>query len=372
MSAHALVAPSGMELTMACAASLLLQCLVLPQPDTDEEAEGGAAHWHAVQWAMGREMPVGYPFQHGGRNWVVDLDMVNGSKKFAYYCVRGALGRYEDPVEIPWLHPDSWGTPDYWLHRPLELIDVTDYKYGHRYVEAFENFQCMAYVIGVATRCKVLEQDDLPVVIRIVQPRAYHRDGPMREWHTTLGNVKRHMAIMAARVLVALAPSAPTTVGKHCLDCRARHLCKTLQYGSMAVVQFTGLGEAVDMPTDALGAEGRILHDALKVLTARYEGIKAQIESLMRNGKDVPYWIMEPGQSRLSWNSDVTPEIVEALGLAVNAPLLKAREPVTPTQAVAAGVLPETIAAFATRGPTGRSLKIDNNQTARKVFGVQT
>ena len=385
-SGHALVAPSGLNLTKACAASLLLQFMAPPLPDTDEEAEGTAAHHHAVQWAMGREMPRGTRFKLNGREWEVDVDMENGSRLFAYHCVKGFRGRYEDPVGMPTIHAQCHGTPDYWaaysagdggivsaisdaeeaIRRVIE-IHVKDYKYGHRYVDPFENWQLLAYAIGVCIRLG-LTDPDVVIVLVIIQPRAYHADGPVKEWRITLGDLFRYGDKIRERVEQALSADAPATVGGHCLDCKARHLCKTLQHGAMHVVDFAGIGEAVDMPTEALAVEARIMHDAMKILEARYEGLKAQIDAMIRSGKPVPYWVLADGRSKLDWNEGVTVAQIDALGQMNGLNLLKAPAAITPTQAKDAGLIEAVINMYATRGPSGKTLKPETTTTARKLF----
>lgn len=382
-SAHALVAPSGLNQTKLCAASLLLQFMAPPLPDSDEEAEGSAAHHHAVQWAMGRQMPKGTVFKYDGRDWTVDMDMENGSKLFAYHCVRGISGRYEDPVGMPGIHAQCYGTPDYWHARDngarvepdqpvvISRVDVKDYKYGHRYVDPFENWQLLAYAVGVIDRLNLWSNHDLEIVLTIIQPRAYHAEGPVREWRITCDQLAEiWLPRMHHRVAQALAADAPATVGPHCLDCKARHLCRALQHSAMHIVDFAGAAEAVEMPTEALAVEARIMHDAYKVLEARYEGLKAQIDALLRSGKAVPFWHLADGRSKLDWNQDVTPEAIQQLGQAIGLTLVKPVAALTPTQCVQAGVAEEVIAAYATRGPTGKTLKPLTTSVTTKLFGA--
>lgn len=378
-AAHALVAPSGLNQTKACAASLLLQFMAPPLPDSDEEAEGAAAHWHAVQWAMGREMPRGAVFKYEGRDWTVDLDMENGSKLFAYHCVKGMRGRYEDGVGMPGIHEQCYGTPDYWNLREehegdfvvKREVHVKDYKYGHRYVDPFENWQLLAYAVGVIDRLNLWSNHDLEIVLTIIQPRTYEAGGPVREWRITVDQLAEiWLPRMHHRVAQALGADAPATVGPHCLDCKARHLCRTLQHSAMHIVEFAGVAEAVDMPTEALAVEARIMHDAYKVLEARYEGLKAQIDALLRSGKVVPFWHLADGRSKLDWNQGVTPEAIQELGKAIGLTLVKPVAALTPTQCIQAGVAEKVIDAYATRGPTGKTLKPLTTTAATKLFGA--
>ena len=54
-------------------------------------------------------------------------------------------------------------------------------------------------------------RDDLKVTLRIVQPRAFHLEGPIREWDTTVGAIK-------AWVRDVLVPAMDATAFDHTLD----------------------------------------------------------------------------------------------------------------------------------------------------------
>jgi len=357
---------------MECAASLLLQLMAAPLPDTRETKEGKAAHWHAMKYAQNHILPVGAKFKHDGEEWEVDADMFNGSKLYAYHTV--ASGRFEDPVGMPQIHEQCWGTPDYFnlqLHyqtRAPERLYVKDYKYGHRYVDAWRNWQLIAYAIGVINRLSLLDDPNFPVTLVIIQPRCYRREGPVKEWNTTVGELFRYAMEIKRQVDIAMAPGAPATTGPHCMDCAARHLCTTLQRGAMHVVQFAHMADAADLPLEALGTEARLLLEAQQVVNARLEGLKAQIEALLRGGKAVPYWMLDDGRSMLKWNEGVGLPDVQALEAATGLTLTNPPKPFTPTQCKDAGVDEAVIKLYATRQPAGKVLKPDSTTTARKVF----
>jgi hypothetical protein len=179
-----------------------------------------------------------------------------------------------------------------------------------------------------------------------------------------------YVARIAARVAEALAPDAPATVGKHCIDCKARHLCKTLQRSSAHIVEFVGVAEAQELSHEALGSEARILLHAMNILKARYDGLTTQIDALMRGGISIPFWRMDNGRSLLKWNEGVSVEDIRLLGQAAQVNTINPAEPITPTQAKDAGVDASIIALYATRQPSGKVLKPDTTIAARKVFGA--
>jgi len=368
---HARVMPSKLNLTVACPGSLQLQEQVVPTPPTHEQAEGTVGHLVALkhaqgfgdQWPVGRKVTVdGYP-----EPIEIDEDMVEGAAIYRDEAQPG--GRYEEPISIPDI-PQCFGTPDYWrviMEVYLRLLKAIDYKFGHRFVEVFEHYQLVAYVAGIARLLNL--PLDFPVKLVIVQPRNYSH-GAVREWETTVETIYRICAErIAPRVELALGPNPPTFVGPHCMDCQARHACKTLQTADAHIVDFAGRAEVHEMPREAVGAELRILKDALKILEARYTGLYEQASNLARGGFPIAHWGLRPGQGRWKWKDDVTPEQVAAVGDLFGINLRKPEAVKTPTQCKQAGVDEGVLNEYAHRPPGALRLVPDDTTRMRKIFG---
>ncbi len=397
---HARIALSSLDLTVKCPASVQLQEQVPPLPDTDEEAEGKAAHWVAMMYAAGKDhgLEVGTQWVYEGRRFTVDADMVAGAIMY-----KRAIGgfhsnlRLEDPVRVSRVHPEHcWGTPDAWrffedarnawLECPpeispvlfargmIKILRVADYKYGHRYVEVFENYQVGAgYAIGVMERLNLDDLDpNLWIEMCIIQPRCYQAEGPVRWWRVQASALRGPVNIASNAAHAALGANPIATTNDSCIDCRARHVCKTLQYATGALVDFSSTGEVVEMPHEAIGTELAIVQDAMQRLKARETGLAAQAEALMRQGKPVSFFHMERGQSRLTYFDNVNADEVIGLGELLSLDLRKKLERkdllVTPTQALQLGLDAETMKSYAHRPPAALKLARDNSITARKVF----
>jgi len=414
MSTHAPIAPSALALTVACAASVGLQASVVPLPPTDEELEGTAAHWIALQYASGygRNWPVGSKFKSGGRDWEVDLDMVVGSVMYAQACggVHPNL-RLEDAVRVSWIHPTHcYGTPDAWRYfldarealtatfngqqwvvppelpradfdaGRIKLVRVADYKYGHRYVEVFGCYQLVGYAAGVMERLGLdLNDPTLWLELILVQPRCYHKDGPVRRWviqaHELIAylNHARSAAYEALGEGPQLRDGKPrATTNDACIDCKARHVCKTLQYATGAFIDFSQAAEMVELPPEAMGQELAMVQDAIKRLEARESGLKVRAEAYMRAGAAVAFYHMEAGESRLVYKDDVNVDEFVGLGELCNVEVRKKQTRkdllVTPTQAIQLGIDPGVMKSYAHRPPAALKLARDNSITARKVF----
>jgi hypothetical protein len=344
-------------------------------PPTPESAEGDAAHWLACGIARGGGAVT--PGVSKAPNGVtIDQDMIDGAELFAQVCGPGCT--HEKSVDIFGIHPHCHGTPDARKILPRKLR-VLDYKYGHRFVEVFEMWQLVAYTLGVIeTELGGTCPDEIEFVV--VQPRAYHPDGPVRSWPYTPAEFRELVARMhkAAHAAVSMAgvphPNAPATTGPACGDCRARHECVLFQSVAARLVDESGRTERYNLPPEQLGAELSYLDEALERLNARRDGLAVQAETHLRAGHSVPGYGMEPGQAREAWLPDATYSEVTALGAALGANLAAPPKLLTPTQARAEikrrALDPSLLDAYAHR-PRG-AMKLTRSSTirARKAFGV--
>jgi hypothetical protein len=398
------VRPSSLALVIACNASLQLQESVPPLQPTKEKREGTAAHWVARRYLAGfaHELPVGTKFPSEGETWEVDDDMHAGA--MMYMRAMNAPDpemHIEEWLPITRVHQSECaGTPDGWRFYQdarqayqtcpaglpegkfnagrIKLLRVGDYKYGHRFVEVFENPQLSAYAAGVMELLGLLDiDDDLYIELVLVQPRSYTREGQVRYWRTKaigLRNVLIEANDAADRALMPLGESfAPIAEpGKHCLDCEARHVCTALQNAGMRWIEYAGTAERTELSPLAAGIELVVIHEAMKQLEARKTGLEAQAEALLRAGQPVPYWHMEAGQSKLTYfdnvNADELVGLGDLIGVNVRKTLQRKDLVVTPTQAIQLGIDPEVMKAYAHRPPGALKLARDNSTTARKVF----
>lgn len=375
---HSRIAPSAMHLTLACPGSLQLQEQTPAAPDTEEILEGRAAHHIAAfAAASGVPHPIGHKFNHAGRDWTVTPDMYDGAALWASVVSRAA--HIEQKVACKRIHPECWGTPDAWQFwqrdamLPRALLRVWDYKYGHRWVDAFQNLQLGTYAIGILESLDISPGDDsVDVELIVVQPRAYHRSGPVQTYSTTAFALNDAVLKPARAAVVSALVSDPiTNTSPACLDCKARHACGTLQRAAANVIDFSMTADLAPLSTHTAATELAIVDEAMERLKARRTGLFGQCEAAARAGERVPFYSMQPGKALLKWNPDVTVAEVDQLGAVIGLDLKKPAELLTPTQAGdllhRKGVDRKVIDQYATRQPGGVSLKRDDD-TARKVF----
>lgn len=387
---HARVGFSKLAMCVACPGSVVMQEHMPPHIESEEEAEGTAAHLPAMAHASGNPWPIGAHFESGGKSWTVDHDMHIGAKMWA----RGMGGthgdlRLEDAVRASAIHVEHcWGTPDGWRYMdvlkytPIEgfpwsppdnlpVIRIGDYKFGHRYVEIFENYQLLGGTVGVLERLEVFDFD-IWIEWVLVQPRAYHREGPIRVWRARASSLRALINIAYSAVDEALGPDPTCHSGPHCKDCDATAICTTLMNAGAHIVDYSSKALPDKMTPQAMGVELRIISDALKRLEARKVGLAASVESVLRAGQPVPMWKMAPGRANRAYFDTVTPEEIAMLGDLACIELRKPLAVCTPTQAIEAGIDEKVMEQYSARPKGALSLKPDKAAEVRKIFNRTT
>lgn len=369
MSEHAVLAPSSAHKRVACSGSRALELLYPETEESQEAREGTAAHWAFAELLAGRAIDTGLMAPNG---IMLNDEMVEGAEMYVE-DVRstdadfvGFPPNVEQRVDISSIHPECWGTPDTWRFKPYKLI-VWDYKFGHRYVEIFENWQLIEYVAGILDKVGIngISDQRTEVELRIVQPRCYVGGQPIRVWRIMASDLRSYFNHLRQREAASMSPDAICTVNPHCRDCRGRHACQTLQRAAYADMDVATSHVPFDLPPEGLGAELRFIERAIERLSARQTGLAEQAMSMIKRGQRVPFYKAEPTLGRQRWNKPDA-EIV-ALGQMMSVDLL-APKLVTPKQALKAGLDPSLVGAFSEIPYGETKLKADDGTDARKIF----
>lgn len=342
-----------------------------------EAAEGTAAHWVFEEQLYQRPVGVGSVAPNGVP---VTLEMLEGADIYVEevgraYASTASVSHYhvERRVAIPAVHPNNWGTPDTWIfgHNPTSgraRLVVLDYKFGHGFVEVFENWQLVDYTSGILDELDIegIADDLVDVEFVVVQPRSYHRDGPVRRWTTRASNLRGLVNKLAGAAEAAHMPKPVARPDPEaCKHCPGRHACEALQRASFYAMDVAGMSTPVEMSVDAMGLELRMLERSLKLMQARASGLAEQLEHALVSGASSPHYAMTPGESKLIWTKPAAE--VLTLGQMCGVDLAKPREPVTPTQAKKL-VDPALVALYADRTRPPLKLAPVDTVGARKVF----
>lgn len=316
--AHSPLGASSAERWMACPASVSLSA-GHEDEESDHAALGTAAHALAAYCLSSQTEPwttigtriVGErfyppvcktPIPDGGH--LVDKEMADAVSEYVAFIDEKFPGRnqgnswIERKFHCPSIHKYFYGTSDFTAIVGRKAT-VVDYKHGAGIVvDAVENPQLMYYAAGVLEDLNAWDSVD-EIELVIVQPRAFHYDGPIRSW--TIGTAEL-VAWLEDKLVPAMdlaLASRDTKSGEHCRFCPARfgacpqimsdvdemeELMKTIGKDGEGAPKLTGeqLARFLD-----LGEVFKIARTAaLKTATIR-----------VQNGHKVPGWKLSKARS---------------------------------------------------------------------------
>lgn len=228
-AAHSPLGASGAERWMNCPGSYtLLKRLDLPvTEEADYAAEGTAAH-EALAFLLARPAMdaweiVGDKFYKG---FECTAEMADGIQLFLD-TVRPAekeAGNIRTFIEYPIEHPDQplfYGTLDFAVVTGKKL-ELSDFKFGQGImVDVEENPQVMYYAYGILRDFPEIEE----VVLRIIQPRGFHPNGPVREWMIDAEYIKDWGDSTLLPAMEVAQTELDFDAGKWCRFCPAKLVC---------------------------------------------------------------------------------------------------------------------------------------------------
>lgn len=346
-----------------------------PETEEGEEArEGTAAHELAESMIKARdiffrEFAVGTPASNGVgiTDDIYESAVIYAKDVLEVVSETGVEPRVERRISAPQIHAESWGTPDTYLASVSRLI-IWDFKHGHEKVEAFENWQAINYFHGIINELNMAPDEArwLEVQIRIVQPRAYHRDGIVRVWKTTGDNLLKLGEHLKRGAAEGLSENPPIRSGPYCKHCPGRHACSAALAGGVALYEAASHWLPSELSPQALGAQLTIVKRARKQLEYLESGYEAQVDSLVRSGTTVPGWTPESKYGQEKWVKPVD-EVIQ-LGDILKHNLRKPPQAITPNAARKLGVDESVINAYSSKPKVGIVVVPDNGDKAREIF----
>ena len=367
MSDHSDLSPSSAHRWIECNGSVQM-AKKYPQRDNDAALEGTAAHWVASELVNDRTYSVGHITPFG---IAVTEEMIQGAEMYSSAIPEDAFGslQVEARIDAPNVHPDCWGTADAWWIHDNE-INVVDYKFGFSYVDVYENWQMICYAAGILNAIPQLNDRGVTINMTIVQPRSFHREGPVRTWSIRASDLRVYINILRNAAERVMGGAATLQAGSHCKHCAAIHACPAAQAAVQDHLELAHEPVPSDLDPASLGMMLRHIHDAQGMLKAMASGLEEEAIGLIRNGASVPGWNMSPGRGKTEWNKPVE-EIVslgEMLGVKFDKPAL-----ITPIQAGALlkknGIDNLVISAYSTVTSGELKLAPDDVSLTRRVFG---
>lgn len=293
LRAHSPIGPSSMERHFGCPASRRLSAGE-PNNDTFFTRQGTAAHefaefitrkpagYKATEWLGGVIDLAGTtpktrfyrcddplaPEVDEWTTWPIDDEQIDGALLYRdtlHALVEpGCIFELETRIDITHVNAELFGTSDAYIFNPKTgLLIVADYKYGRGYaVDAEENPQLLTYAVGIYNKLKAAGFKIKTIRLLIIQPRAYHIRGEVRDYETTAADLRKFEAELKVRLAKTEDPKAVAEAGDHCKWCPAAYRCDTLRDYIYEIIGATIDPDGEAQPTDMPKVE-RMSRDAL-------------------------------------------------------------------------------------------------------------
>lgn len=305
--AHAELGASSAHRWMECPGSVRLSAGIADHGSI-YAAEGTAAHTLAEACLNGGQDAIEYidrSFAVGNHVFVVDEEMAAHVQVYLDAVRHNVRPGDELFIEQRFdlsnvIHEGMFGTNDAAIYRPStgELF-VYDLKYGAGYaVEAAANPQLLYYAVGGATAKKGRTLKTVTIVI--VQPRAPHRDGPVRAWSASAADLMEWMADLKTAAMATLEPDAVLKPGEWCKFCRAAAICPKLREDALAAAQAEFAGAPSDLNPEQFAA---ILEKA-DLIESWVKAVRAYAHSTLDNGGEVPGFKLVQKRAVRKWRDE--------------------------------------------------------------------
>jgi len=225
--AHSPLGASGAERWMNCPGSVaLLKQLDLPESaEPDYRANGTAAH-SVIEMSLRKDTDTWELFGETMPNGVVvDNTIVEATQLFIdtvkELITPTATTYIEFGIDAPEFHHAFYGTLDFGLVDGTTMY-INDYKHGEGIMVDVEyNPQIMYYAYGLLRHHPEVER----VVCRIIQPRGFHPDGPVRVWETTADYIRYWAETELQPAMLRTELDSTLDAGDWCRFCPAKLVC---------------------------------------------------------------------------------------------------------------------------------------------------
>lgn len=389
MSDHALLAPSSADRWVNCPASVQHE---LTHPETEPHpntVEGEAIHEVAAKVLQdfveyGRK---GHSYKRSdfidtvaSNGTVITSEMLDVAEVYVRDVIQVsgqidglAKVNVEYRVYMPNIHKENWGTLDasiVFTDLQARNMVVSDLKTGWGVVEVAENWQLLDYAVGLIND-HIDRGIPVPdtVELRLVQPRPYHRDGPVRSWKLSVRELfDNYLPKLQESAQDAFSPTPTFRTGKHCAHCKGRFDCPALIRAGYNTVEILRGVQPTKLSGEALGKHLAMLREVQDLVKALSSSLEDKALSDIQNGKPVAGWEWTRGRGSIKFTADK--EQVFLLGDLYGVDLREVSLP-TPLQAMAKGLPESVIKTVSTHVPGSVKLVPVDLRYASSIFKPQ-
>lgn len=292
--AHASFGASNSKRRMACPGSLKAEER-FPDESSPFAELGTAAHELGEHCLENGVMDVSETIGGTFYNHVVDENMASAVQTYVDF-VKGieadeapALLRLEQRFSLEDLDPPMpmFGTSDCTIYGKITgNLWIIDYKHGQGVaVDVEDNAQLKYYALGAVL--KIGNKAPINQVhTAIVQPRASHRDGPIRTHSYTKDEILDFGTDLMDAARAALEPDAPLIAGDHCKFCKAAGVCSALRSNALAVAQddFGVVRSIDDLTPEEIGS----YMERIPLVEEWIKSLRRHANSMLEAGTPVP------------------------------------------------------------------------------------
>jgi len=384
---HAPLAPSSGPVWFFCAGSVQMQAR-FPQDSTDDSRAGDAAHWLCMRvlttYATGSVLQDA-PAEWGtASKWVghrdpagtvITLEMCEAVQMYVDAIMRKvdatpggrSLMHVERLTQCPSIHPTAcFGTPDFNMYAPLtNTLYVDDFKFGHDYVEEYDNKQMIIYLQGKLDEMGVdgAQDQDLNVELTIHQPR-YYRASPVRTWKFKASDIRATVNVLKYQGEKALMPDAECVSGNHCKNCTARLNCDAARQSAYWAMSVSTQPMPINLTPEMQGTELRYIKRAIAALKYMESAHMERAEALIDQNVVVPGFARQAVLGQRRWRMDDPTMILVGSACGYD---VRSEKAITPAAAERLGFDAEFIKQQTER-PTSMKVKAVDDSTVKKVF----
>ncbi len=328
LPAHSPLGGSAAQRFIDCPGSVTLAQGIEDLSDDEFRGPGTAAHSVAEGCLSTTQDAWEYAGMKLGST-IADAEMTNAVQIYLN-AVREAhperdQGNFwvERRFHCPSIHKYFYGTADaVYLEATVGArhygctLHVWDYKHGAGIVvEAKDNAQCMYYACGALEDLMLWDAVD-EVVLHIAQPRAYHADGPLREWRISKDDLAAWLEETLVPAMDQAMVSRDTKSGEHCRFCPVRfRACPSLVDDMEELENLMDEFENATPARQFTGPEiGRLLelHDRSKIVSKAANTLA--FHNLTADAKSVPGRKLVKAKSNRVWKSGAEDALKEKLG----------------------------------------------------------
>lgn len=204
---------------------------------------------------------------------------------------------------------------------------VIDYKHGVGVPkDAIDNRQATQYAAGLLFGGHgIVNPEDIDsVVLVIIQPRAFHKDGDVREYAVDVEYVRQYLHDLDNKIAECQKPDAPLIPGyDQCRFCPVKYKCPALENSAMSVINqdFSTIHDVKEsgVPSPKSFSLDKLSYalQAMDLLKLWIKDTEAYAKELAMSGTNPPGYKLVHSSTRRQWYGDadkLAPRLAALIG----------------------------------------------------------